>query len=180
MTVAGDDFKFRPITRADFPFIQKWLAEPHVKEWWHDDLDENGIESKYGPRADGTEPTHVYIILENTNPIGLIQWYLWSDYPAHAAQLGADQRAAGMDLAIGEKGSVGRGIGSAVITEFVRQIIFTASSANAVITDPEQQNSRSLRAFEKAGFTTTGTAQLKGEDFKRSIVCLKRFKDESS
>ncbi len=95
------DFSFRPLNRQDFSILQKWLAEPHVREWWHDDLNAEEIEARYGPRVDGTEPTHVYIIIKDTKPIGIIQWYLWSDYPDHAAQLGADGTAAGIDLAIG-------------------------------------------------------------------------------
>lgn len=163
---------FRALTRSDFPLLQKWFAEPHVKEWWHDDFDADEVEAKYGPRVDGTEPTHVYIILQNTKPIGLIQWYLWADYPDHAGQLGAENTAAGMDLAIGEKEHVGKGIGSVVIHEFIRKIIFNDSAATAVITDPEEQNSRSLRAFKKAGFLPLRTIQLRGESLRRLVVCL--------
>ncbi len=168
------DISFKPIARQDFTLLQRWLAEPHVREWWHDDLDAKKIEAKYGPRVDGTEPTHVYIILQNMNPIGLIQWYLWSDYPDHAGQLGADRTAAGLDLAIGEKESLGKGIGSSVIREFVRKIIFTESLATTVITDPEEQNLRSLRAFEKAGFLPMRKTQLRDESFKRLVVSLKK------
>ena len=164
------NISFRPITRADFPLIQKWLAAPHVKEWWHDDLDAEGIEAKYGPRVDGVEPTHVYIILLNENPVGLIQWYLWSDYPAHAVQLGAEITAAGVDLAIGDEEVVGKGLGSQVLKDFVEKIIFEESMATSVVTDPEKQNSRSLRAFEKAGFIALRTVQLQGEKFQRVVV----------
>lgn len=168
------NISFRPLTRLDFPLLQKWLAEPHVKEWWHDDLSFKDIESKYGPRVDGTEPSHVYIILQNSRSIGLIQWYLWSDYPKHAQQLGAKNTTAGMDLAIGEVDCLGKGIGSVVIRDFVRKIIFTVSAATSVLTDPEEQNLRSLRVFEKAGFTQLRTVQLQGEESKRIVVGLEK------
>ncbi len=177
-TVESDlGISFKPITRREFPLLQKWLAASHVKKWWHEDLNAEGIEAKYGPRVDGQEPTHVYVILQNKKPIGLIQWYLWSDYPAHAAQLGAESTAAGMDLAIGEVDSVGKGLGSAVIKEFVDNIIFTESTATAVIADPEEQNTRSYRAFEKAGFVAQKTMQLQGEDFHRIVVSRQNIKN---
>lgn len=171
------NLSFRPITRQDFFLIQKWLSEPHVKKWWHDDLDENGVESKYGPRVDGIEPTHVYVILREMKPIGLIQWYLWSDYPAHATQLGAENTAAGIDLAIGEKEQIGKGVGSAVISEFVKNIVFANPGIKSVVTDPEEENVRSLKAFEKAGFFARKTTQLRGENFKRRIVALYKDSD---
>ena len=30
------DYIFRPMTTADLPLIRRWLALPHVGEWWGD------------------------------------------------------------------------------------------------------------------------------------------------
>ena len=30
------DYAFRPMTTADLPLVRRWLAEPHVVEWWGD------------------------------------------------------------------------------------------------------------------------------------------------
>ena len=30
------DYIFRPMTAADLPLIRRWLALPHVREWWGD------------------------------------------------------------------------------------------------------------------------------------------------
>jgi hypothetical protein len=75
---------FRPLERSDFPRLQKWLSAPHVAAWWNDHIDLGTVEAKYGPRVDGTEPTHVFVIEQEGRPIGWTQWYLWSDYPEHA------------------------------------------------------------------------------------------------
>ena len=29
-------YLFRPMNADDMPLIRRWLAEPHVAEWWHD------------------------------------------------------------------------------------------------------------------------------------------------
>ncbi len=165
---------FRPLARSDFPLLQEWLCAPHVAAWWHECLDLEGVDAKYGPRVDGAEPTHVFVIEYAGRPVGWIQWYRWSDYPEHALQLGAESTSAGIDLAIGELAMTGLGLGPVVIREFVRQIVLADPGLSAVITDPEEGNLRSLGAFRKAGFTVTNTVQLAGENFKRRVVRIDR------
>src|SRR5206468_1206980 len=53
---------FRPLGRTDFVLLERWLREPHVLAWWREALDLTGLETKYGPRIDGDEPTHVFVI----------------------------------------------------------------------------------------------------------------------
>jgi aminoglycoside 6'-N-acetyltransferase len=165
---------FRPLGRSDFPQLQEWLSAPHVAAWWHESLDLASVDAKYGPRVDGAEPTHVFVIEHGGRQVGWIQWYLWSDYSEHARQLKADFGSAGIDLAIGEFAMTGLGLGPVAICEFLRQIVFADPSVSAVIADPEEGNLRSLRAFKKAGFRVTNTVQLAGENFKRRVVCMDR------
>ncbi len=165
---------FRPLDRSDFPLLQEWLCAPHVDAWWHARLDLAGVHAIYGPRVDAAEPTHVFIIEHGGRPVGWIQWYLWSDYPKQARQLMAEPTSAGIDLAIGELAMTGLGLGPVAIRKFLRQIVFADLRVSAVITDPEEANLRSLRAFRKAGFTVTNTVQLVGENFKRRVVRLDR------
>jgi aminoglycoside 6'-N-acetyltransferase len=146
------------------------MSAPHVAAWWHERLDLASVNLKYGPRVDGIEPTRVFMIEHTKRPIGWIQWHLWSDYPEHAQQLGAEPASAGIDLAIGEVAMTGLGLGPVAILEFLRQIVFAEPRVNAVITDPEENNLRSLHAFKKAGFTFANTVQLAGEQFQRRVV----------
>lgn len=166
------DISFQPIKRSDFPQLENWLAEPHVKLWWHDELDAAAIEKKYGPRVDGTEPCHVFLIQYKRVPIGLIQYYLWSDYPKHATQLSAVENSAGIDLAIGNPQMVGRGLGSKIIREFLDQVVFKNPLVETVITDPEEKNVQSVRAFTKAGFQVVRSVRLANETNPRSVVLL--------
>ncbi len=144
----------------------------HVAEWWREPLDLSGLEAKYGLRIDGLDPGHVLIILNDAAPIGWIQSYLWADYPAHAVRLGADSDSAGLDLAIGEPEQIGIGLGPAILRGFVREIARSNPSVRAVICDPETNNRRSVRAFEKAGFVSVRAVQLPDEDFHREVMRL--------
>jgi aminoglycoside 6'-N-acetyltransferase len=165
---------FRPLGRSDFPLLQQWLSAPHVDAWWHERLDLAGVAEKYGPRVDGVDPTHVFVIEHEGYAIGWIQWYLWADYPAHALQLGAEPSSAGIDLAIGEFRMTGLGLGPVAIRGFLDQIVFRDASVSAVIADPEERNVGSVRAFQKAGFRVVNTVQLRGESFMRQVVRLGR------
>jgi RimJ/RimL family protein N-acetyltransferase len=163
---------FRALERSDFLLLQRWLSEPHVDQWWHEALDLAGLEQKYGPCIDGIEPTHVFIIEHESRPMGWIQWYRWSDYPKHAAQLDAEPNAAGIDLSIGEVSLVGKGIGPNAIREFIFNVVCAEPGITAVVTDPEERNGRSCRAFEKAGFIPVRTVELQGENVRRRIMHL--------
>jgi aminoglycoside 6'-N-acetyltransferase len=165
---------FRPLARSDFPLLRSWLAAPHVARWWNEPSDSASIEAKYGPRIDGTEPTHVFVVECANRAIGWAQWYRWADYPEHAQKLGAPHDSAGIDLAIGELDSIGVGLGPSIICAFVSRFVFANSAVSVVVSDPEERNVRSLRAFAKAGFNVVKTVQLAGEDCQRRIVRLDR------
>ena len=171
-----DSISFRPLSRSDFTLLRRWLGEPHVVAWWHEPLDLRGIEAKYGPRIDGVEPTHVFVIEYHQQPVGWIQWYRWSNYHEHARQLGAEPESAGIDLAIGEKELIGMGLGSIGIRQFLEQTVFIDPTIRAILIDPEEGNLRSLNAFKKAGFTTTKTVKLPKENFNRCVMHLSRLK----
>ena len=116
---------FRPLSRSDFPVLQRWLAEPYVDAWWHEPLDPIGLEDKYGPRIDKTEPTNVFIIEHKNQPTERIQWYRWSDYSEHAVQLEAESNSAGIDITIGEPEMIRLGLGPMAIEEFLKRIVFS-------------------------------------------------------
>jgi len=168
------DISFRSLRRVDFPLLQSWLGAPHVAIWWNERFDLSGIESKYGPRIDGRDPVHVYLIEQGGIPIGWIQWYRWRDFPDHASQLGATHACAGIDLAIGYFEKTGAGLGSAALLKFATGHIFANADIKAIVADPAANNQRSVNAFKRAGFYVIDTVRLDGESFERRVVRLDR------
>jgi RimJ/RimL family protein N-acetyltransferase len=69
---------------------------------------------------------------------------------------------------------IGVGIGPAAIWKLGAELIFVDPSIDAVVSDPEQANLQSLRAFAKAGFQIGRKLRLPGEAETRCIVRLSR------
>jgi aminoglycoside 6'-N-acetyltransferase len=165
---------FRELRREDFPLLKRWLREPHVLRWWREPFDLPELEEKYGPCIDGLEPSYLFVIECDEQPIGFIQWYRWADYPGHAAKVAAGPGSAGVDLYIGEENWTGKGVGSTALRKFVENVVFAKGNMNAVVSDPEESNRQSVRAFEKAGFRVVKTEVLPGEDVRRTVVRRER------
>jgi RimJ/RimL family protein N-acetyltransferase len=136
---------FRLLEPADFPLLFEWLQRPHVKQWWDDG--ENTLEKvelHYGPLSD-EEDVERFILMwspedrQDLRPIGYFQWYLLPD------------GTGGIDQYIGEPDLVNRGIGTEAIRRFLAMLVERHDPPRIII-DPDPQNARAIRCYEKVGF----------------------------
>lgn len=140
----------------DVPLARRWLLEPHVRRWWHDDPDEHdypeGTLREWGAAIRGEDPTDMFIMEMDGRPIGVIQSYVVQDYPDYADEVGElVERALSVDLFIGEPALVGRGHGPALLRAFLRRDLARRCLAYCVI-GPSRANVAAIRAYEKVGF----------------------------
>jgi aminoglycoside 6'-N-acetyltransferase len=137
-------YQFRPMSTADLPLIKRWLAAPHVKQWWGDPEEQFELVSD-----DLKEPAmDQFIVALDGRPFAYLQSY---DLTAWDNGFGTHpQGTRGIDQFIGEPDMIGRGHGSAFIRAFVDGLL--ASGTPSVLTDPDPDNKRALHAYEKAGF----------------------------
>jgi aminoglycoside 6'-N-acetyltransferase len=137
-------YTFREMTTADLPLIKRWLALPHVREWWGDPAEQYALVS-----GDLDEPAmDQFIVAAHGSDFGYIQCY---DLTAWNSGFGVHPKGTrGIDLFIGEPGMIERGHGSAFIRHFVDDRL--AEGAPRIVTDPDPENIRAVRAYEKAGF----------------------------
>jgi aminoglycoside 6'-N-acetyltransferase len=156
----AQDYVFRPMNASDLPLVKRWLAEPHVMEWWGDTHEQFELVSG-DLEVEGMDQ---FIVETSNRPFGYIQRYDPEVWPDNG--LGDHPRGTrGIDQFIGDPAMVDRGHGSALIRSFVDRLL--AAGAPRVITDPDPANGRAIRAYEKAGFhrerlvkTPDGTALL--------------------
>jgi aminoglycoside 6'-N-acetyltransferase len=169
------DLGFRLLERTDFPELRRWLTEPHVTRWWGEPPpDAAGIEEKYGPVIDRTDPTLTFVITLDRLPIGMIQTYRLSDNPEYEAAVGVED-AAGVDLFIGDPGYVGIGLGTEILRVFVERIGWpTYPEVRRYMAGPSIENARSRRAFEKAGFSFVRVADVPDEPEPEYVMVLER------
>jgi RimJ/RimL family protein N-acetyltransferase len=157
---------FRTLDRGDLPLMHRWLNTPHVVEWWPDEaLTLDQIIAKYAPRIDGKEDVRCFLIVRGDAPIGYIEEYPVAEDSEYAAHIAAAERAAGIDLFIGEVEFHHRGLGAPIIRQFLNDVVFADSAVESCIIDPAVSNRGAIRAYKKAGFrflktvTNPGTAE---------------------
>jgi aminoglycoside 6'-N-acetyltransferase len=92
------------------------------------------------------------VIVVDGRDVGMIETYLVSDHPEWDAVVEQGEGVAGVDLLLGEETLLGRGLGPEVLREFARQVVFARAATQAVVAAVDEENRRSWRAFEKAGY----------------------------
>ncbi len=153
--------------RTDFPLLGRWLSAPHVEPWWREAYDPASIEDRYGPCVDGTDATEVFVVHRDNEPIGLVQRYLIDDNPAWKKALavaGVPEPGVGIDYLIGEEALVGKGLGPTIVDRFLEDTWLRYPTATALIADVDQQNRRSWRTLEKAGFRRVWSGTLDSDE----------------
>lgn len=158
---------FRPLDRSDFPLLSQWLGAPHVEVWWREEHDPAAVEARYGPPVDGVDPTEVFVVEGDGQPIGLVQRYRISDNPQWEQALAVAATptdAAGLDYLIGDPTLLGRGLGVEIISRFVEDTFARYPDVSAIVVPVQQANQRSWRVLEKTGFERTWSGMLDSDD----------------
>lgn len=137
-------YEFRPMTADDLPLVKRWLAMPHVTEWWG-----NADEQFELVSGDLSHPAmDQFIVASDGRPFGYLQCY---DLTAWNSGFGPQPLGTrGIDQFIGVPDMVDRGHGSAFIRTFTDGLL--AAGTPRLVTDPDPANARAVRAYEKAGF----------------------------
>jgi aminoglycoside 6'-N-acetyltransferase len=137
---------FRPLRTTDFPLLLTWLTREHVKQWWNDGDDTlEKVSQHYGAEEpDVARFILIESIVEDEQPLGYFQYYVVS------------KETIGIDQFIGEVDHINMGIGTAAIRLFV-ELIVTKHKPQQIIVDPQPENRRAIRCYEKVGFRYSAT-----------------------
>jgi len=151
---------FRSLSEQDFPFLLKWLETPHVKTWWDSEVvwTIDKITQKYSSYVNQykiengkKKSIFAFIILLDEQPIGYIQYYDARDFlPLPANKTFDFQKTAAIDFYLGEASVLGRGLGSAVLMQFVQNIVF--EQFDKALVTPDIKNHSAIACYQKAGF----------------------------
>ena len=137
-------YEFTPMTTADLPLFQLWLETPHVAEWWHDPAEQFELVSGDLGHPDMAQ----FIVATETKPFAYLQCYNIGAWHTGFGPQPSGTR--GLDQFIGEADMLDRGHGPAFIRAFAERLL--ANGTPRVVIDPDPDNARAIRAYEKAGF----------------------------
>lgn len=142
-------YQFKPLSKTNLHIIEKWLKEPHVKEFWDDGESWKESYEKYLLR---TSPDTVkqFLVHHEDTPIGYIQFY-WASKVGDGWWEGFPDGVVGIDQYIGEPSFIGKGHGTKMISEFI-SYLKSNFEISKIITDPSPDNQRAIRCYEKVGF----------------------------
>ncbi|MGB8604985.1 GNAT family N-acetyltransferase [Bradyrhizobium sp.] len=138
------DYTFHPISSGDLSLIRTWLETPEVAHWWGQPAEQYALVSGDRDHPDMDQ----FIVAIDNHPFGYIQCYALSTWNQNFGP--QPPRTRGIDQFIGEPDMIGRGHGSSFIRQFAD--ILLTSGIPRVVTDPDPDNGRAVRAYAKAGF----------------------------
>lgn len=140
----------RPIDiERDVHHLYRWLGDADVNRWYSEG--EHSLEN-YRERFAPEPTTRKFIVEIEDIPAGYLQAYRLSDESEYAAQLGLDHDAVSIDLFLGEPTYRGAGWGSVVLHAALERIVFGEMNADFACINPDPDNIRAVRSYEKAGF----------------------------
>ncbi len=147
------NIKFRFYRISDLDSVVRWAQDDEVAFWWHESaMSEEDIRSKWEASAlRDDENMQIFIVTVEDIDVGVIQTYRLAGYPDQAAEVQIPD-ASGIDVFIGLPEWRNRGIGAALIRQFVDEIVFADLSIKRCTIDPAPDNRRAIRAYENAGF----------------------------
>lgn len=162
----SQSYTFRRMAEADLSLLRQWLATPDWRRWWG----EPGAELA-SLAADLHEPgMRLWIVSHRERPFAFLQDYDIHALPDHPYRE-MPKGSKGIDQSIGVAAMIGQGHGSTFIRTHAEQLI--AEGAPCVVTDPDPENARAIRAYEKAGFTRHREMETAG-DWGPVLLMVKR------
>ena len=138
------DYAFHPMSPGDLPLIRRWLELPEVVRWWGKPDEQYELVSGDLDHPDMDQ----FIVALSDHPFGYIQCYALGAWNQGLGSHPSGTR--GIDQFIGVSDMVGCGHGSGFIRQFSDRLL--ASGIPRVVTDPDPENGRAVRACIKAGF----------------------------
>lgn len=134
--------------------LWEWHQRPHVAPWFAAFMPATYEESvlEWTEMFEGRTPERGFLIVVDGAEIGYIQSYRLNGAPEMSVPLALGRDAVAADLFIAHPEALGRGIGPQVVATFYLRMMDETGLDIGVI-DPEIENVRAIRAYEKAGFT---------------------------
>ena len=146
-----DGLKVRHLQSGDKHLMAKWLSTPAVLEFY-EGRDRSFTLEMVTEKFFKTEKDIERCLVEYKNEkIGYIQFYHVNDHTSKIDDYSDEEVVYGMDQFIGEIKYWNKGIGTLLVKAMLTYLI-EHKQATIVIMDPQVNNNRALKCYEKCGF----------------------------
>lgn len=146
----SERIEFRPIDiDRDVDSLLTWLSDDDVRRWY--DEGEHAL-ANYRQRFSPEETTHKFIFSIDGTAAGYLQAYRLADEPDYARQIELDPETVSIDMFIGDSSYRNRGWGCLVLRAALDRIVFGEMHANQACINPDPENIRAVKCYERAGF----------------------------
>ena len=171
----GDRVTLRPLTEDDWHLLLKWNNDPEVMRYFdHDGFSPTPLGEVQSIYRWVSTHAHCFIIELEGRSIGEC-WLQRMNLRRIVDQFpGKDLRR--IDIAIGEKELWGRGYGSEAIRLLV-DFGFAHETVDSIFGIVSADNERSLRAFEKCGFSTHALTQEEDDTLVHDMIVTRAGED---
>ncbi len=147
------EIHFRSLTEDDFELLHTWLNQPLVREFYQKEaITLAEVDAHYRPRLSQQWPTRCLFAMFQEEPFAYLQTYTLAAWPDYAALLQLDHGVS-IDFYIGEPGYLGKGLGRAMLTQFLAQVLWVLYPAESrCYLAHTASNHRALNASKASGF----------------------------
>lgn len=153
---------FHPLTFQHLPLLHTWLQLPHVREFWDDgDRTVQQVQAHYFASQ---RDVLAFVAALDTEMVAYLQTYPVMPDSEYAFWCSEKGETWGIDLFIGERKWLGRGLAVPLITAFVRHLQELQPDLKRILIDPEHRNERARHVYNKAGFVSMDVVEI---GFKR-------------
>jgi aminoglycoside 6'-N-acetyltransferase len=104
----------------------------------------------------------------------MIQACNMDDDPQEKATFGLEDGCVGIDLCIGEENFLHKGLGSIIIRQFLKEIMFSSKHVAACIADPQVENTIAIKCYQKAGFKYSKTVWYEPDKQTEDVYIISR------
>lgn len=160
------DLLLRGLEDRDVPILARWRSDPRVMESYavyRGPMTETQVRSDFfggSPARDRSTGRffeyRACMVEERGTPVAFVQYHRLRTSDIIQVGSSPSERSYELDLFVGDVDRWGQGLGPRVI-DLARDYLIKVRGAVHVIAVPYADNSRSIRAFEKAGFRRTRT-----------------------
>jgi acetyl CoA:N6-hydroxylysine acetyl transferase len=135
---------------ADLDILHGWMNDLEVAEFWHLAGSRSEIADYLQGQVDSTHSTPYVGVLDG-DPVSYWELYR-ADLDRLSAHYDARPHDLGLHLLLGPVSARGRGLGAQLIRAVTRALLDADPEATRVVAEPDVRNTRSVRAFERAGY----------------------------